>query len=61
MESSENHNSFVLIPNLLVPVALVSYKYLLCNNNIYYTIFYYFITGLLFNLCWLVWLNCLSL
>jgi hypothetical protein len=34
MKPSEIHNIPILIPNWLVPVALVSYKYLLRSNNI---------------------------
>jgi hypothetical protein len=59
MTTSEIHNFSILTPNWLVQVALVSYKYLLCNNNIYYTLSHYFIIRCLFNLCWLVLLNLL--
>jgi hypothetical protein len=38
---------------------LVLHKYLLHNNNIYYTMSHSFIIISLFNLCWLVLLICL--
>jgi hypothetical protein len=38
----EIHNSFVLIPNWLVPVALVLYKYLLRSIDIDYTMSHHF-------------------
>jgi hypothetical protein len=37
LKTPEIHNFFVLIPIWSVQVALASYEYLLCNNNIYCT------------------------
>jgi hypothetical protein len=47
--------------NSSVQVALALYKYLLCNNNIYYTMSPYFMIRSLLNSCWLVLLMCSSL
>jgi hypothetical protein len=43
LRTSEIHNSSVLVSNGLVSVALASYKNLLRNNNINYTISHTFI------------------
>jgi hypothetical protein len=51
LKTSEIHNFFVLIPIWSVQVALASYEYLLCNNNINYTISHNFTVIDLFNLC----------
>jgi hypothetical protein len=61
LKTLEIHNFLVLIPIWSVQVALASYEYLLCNNNIYCTMSHSFIIISLFNLCWLVLLICLSL
>jgi hypothetical protein len=50
LKTSEIHNSSVLISRL-VPVVLALYKYLLCSNNVDYTIYHNFIVRYLFNLC----------
>jgi hypothetical protein len=51
LKTSEIHNFLVLIPIRSVQVALASYEYLLCSNNINYTISHNFIVRYLFNLC----------
>jgi hypothetical protein len=43
------HNLKSITPILSIQVELVSYKYLLYNNNIYYTMSHYFIIISVFN------------
>jgi hypothetical protein len=51
LKTSKIHNFFVLIPIWSVQVALTSYEYLLCTNNIIYTISHNFTVRYLLNLC----------
>jgi hypothetical protein len=50
LKTSEIHNFFVLILIWSVQVALASYEYLLCSNNIDYTISRNFTVRYLLNL-----------
>jgi hypothetical protein len=49
------HNSFVLTPNWSIQVVLTSYKYLLCSNNIGYTISHTFLLDIY--LTYVYWSN----